>query len=47
MRAQLLGDLEKIFADPKGTDGQRLSAANAFTDYAAGDIAISPNCRNF
>ncbi len=37
--AQLLGELEKIFADPKGTDGLRLSAANAFADYAAGDIA--------
>ena len=39
MRGQLLVDLEKIFADPKGTDGQRLSAANAFADYAASDIA--------
>ena len=39
MRGQLLVDLEKIFADTKGTDGQRLSAANAFVDYAASDIA--------
>ena len=39
MRGKLLGDLEKIFADPKGTEGQRLSAANAFADYAASDIA--------
>ena len=39
IRARLLGNLERIFADPKATDGQRLSAANAFADYAAGDIA--------
>ena len=39
IRARLLGDLERIFADPKATDGQRLSAANAFADYAASDIA--------
>jgi len=39
MRGHLLGGLGKIFADPKGTDGQRLSAANAFADYAASDIA--------
>ncbi len=39
IRGLLLGDLEKIFADSNGTDGQRLSAANAFSDYAAGDIA--------
>jgi formylglycine-generating enzyme required for sulfatase activity/energy-coupling factor transporter ATP-binding protein EcfA2 len=39
IRAQLLGDLERIFADPQATDSQRLSAANAFADYAASDIA--------
>ena len=37
---RLLPDLEKIFgnADGKMTDAQRLSAANAFVDYAASDI---------
>ena len=39
IRARLLGDLERIFADPSATEGQRLSAANAFADFAAGDIA--------
>ena len=39
IRARLLGNLERIFADPKATDGRRLSAANAFADYAASDIA--------
>ena len=39
IRARLLGNLERIFADPKATEGQRLSAANAFADYAASDIA--------
>ena len=39
IRARLLGDLERIFADPNATEGQRLSAANAFADFAAGDIA--------
>ena len=38
IRARLLGDLERIFADAKATDAQQLSAANAFADYAAGDI---------
>ncbi len=38
IRARLLGDLERIFADAKATVAQRLSAANAFADYAAGDI---------
>ena len=38
IRARLLGDLERIFADAKATDAQRLSAANAFADYAASDI---------
>ena len=35
---QLLPDLEQIFSDPKSTDGQRLSAANALADYAANDL---------
>ena len=37
---RLLADLEKIFgnADGKMTDAQRLSATNAFVDYAASDI---------
>src|SRR5262249_25526907 len=39
IRARLLGALERIFANPTATDGQRLSAANAFADYAAKDIA--------
>ena len=39
IRARLPGNLERIFADPKATDGRRLSAANAFADYAASDIA--------
>ena len=38
IRARLLGDLERIFADARATDAQQLSAANAFADYAAGDI---------
>jgi serine/threonine protein kinase/formylglycine-generating enzyme required for sulfatase activity len=36
--ARLLGDLERIFADAKATAARQLSAANAFADYAAGDI---------
>jgi serine/threonine protein kinase/formylglycine-generating enzyme required for sulfatase activity len=36
---RLLGNLERIFADAKVTEGQRMSAANAFADYAASDIA--------
>jgi serine/threonine protein kinase/formylglycine-generating enzyme required for sulfatase activity len=39
IRGRLLGTLERIFADPKATDGQRNSAANAFADFAASDIA--------
>jgi formylglycine-generating enzyme required for sulfatase activity len=35
---QLLPDLEQVFSDPKSTDGQRLSAANALADYAANEI---------
>jgi eukaryotic-like serine/threonine-protein kinase len=38
IRARLLGDLERIFADARATVAQQLSAANAFADYAAGDI---------
>ncbi len=38
IRARLLGDLERIFADARATAAQQLSAANAFADYAAGDI---------
>ena len=36
IHARLLVDLERIFAD--SNDAQRLGAANAFGDYAAGDI---------
>ena len=39
IRARLLGNLERIFADARATEGQRLSAANAFADFAASDIA--------
>ena len=39
MSKRLLPDLEKIFGDTKSTDAQRLSASNAFADYAASDIA--------
>jgi eukaryotic-like serine/threonine-protein kinase len=35
---RLLPELEKIFSDSKSTDAQRLSAANAFVDYAAEDF---------
>jgi serine/threonine protein kinase/formylglycine-generating enzyme required for sulfatase activity len=35
---RLLADLETIFGDQKSTDAQRLSAANAFADYAGNDI---------
>ena len=38
IRARLLGDLERIFADARATDAQKLSAANAFADYSADDI---------
>ena len=34
----LLPDLERIFGDSKSTIAQRLSAANAFADFAASDI---------
>jgi eukaryotic-like serine/threonine-protein kinase len=37
IRARLMRDLERIFADAK-TVAQQLSAASAFADYAAGDI---------
>ena len=36
---RLLPDLETIFGDTTATEAQRLSAANAFADYAASDIA--------
>jgi serine/threonine protein kinase/formylglycine-generating enzyme required for sulfatase activity len=36
---KLLLELEAIFGDAKSTDTQRLSAANAFSDFAASDIA--------
>jgi eukaryotic-like serine/threonine-protein kinase len=36
---RLLPDLERFFGDSKSTDAQRLSAANAFADYAASDIS--------
>jgi formylglycine-generating enzyme required for sulfatase activity len=39
IQARLLGDLEQTFANSRATDAQRLSAANAFADFAAGDIA--------
>jgi serine/threonine protein kinase len=35
---RLLVDLERIFGDPKSTDAERLSAANAFADYAGSDV---------
>jgi formylglycine-generating enzyme required for sulfatase activity len=38
IRARLLGDLERIFADARATVAQQTSAANAFADYAADDI---------
>jgi formylglycine-generating enzyme required for sulfatase activity len=37
IRARLLGDLERLFAE--ATDSQRLGAANALADYAETDIA--------
>ncbi len=39
IHGRLLPDLATIFGDPTATDAQRLSAANAFADYAASDIA--------
>jgi eukaryotic-like serine/threonine-protein kinase len=38
IRARLLGDLEAMFTDARTTDAQKLGAANAFADYAAGHI---------
>ena len=35
---RLLADVERIFADPKATDAERLGACNALADYAVGDI---------
>jgi serine/threonine protein kinase/formylglycine-generating enzyme required for sulfatase activity len=40
---RLLGELERIFADPMATDSQRLSAANALADYASEDIGRLAN----
>jgi formylglycine-generating enzyme required for sulfatase activity len=37
---RLIPDLEQLFGDPQASDAQRLSAANAFADYAASDIGI-------
>jgi formylglycine-generating enzyme required for sulfatase activity len=39
IREQLLGNLERIFADAQATEAQRLSAANALADFAEKDIA--------
>jgi serine/threonine protein kinase/formylglycine-generating enzyme required for sulfatase activity len=39
IHGRLLPDLATSFGDPKATDSQRLSAANALADYAASDIA--------
>ena len=39
IQARLLPDLDRIFKNAAATDAQRLSAANAFADYAASDIA--------
>jgi eukaryotic-like serine/threonine-protein kinase len=39
IHGRLLPELASIFGDPRATDAQRLSAANAFADYAASDIA--------
>ncbi len=38
LQNKLLPDLEQIFAANEVTDAQRLSAANAFADYAARDV---------
>lgn len=38
LHTHLLPELERIFADDNASDAQRLSSANAFADYAAGDI---------
>jgi len=37
LHGQLLPELERIFSDPQASAAQRLSAANAFADYAASD----------
>jgi formylglycine-generating enzyme required for sulfatase activity len=39
VRERLLVDLERIFADTKATEAQRLGAANALADYAERDVA--------
>ena len=38
IQGRLLGPLERIFADTQATAAQRVSAANAFADFAAKDI---------
>ena len=38
IRSRLLGELERLFADVKATDAQRLGAANALADYAEKDV---------
>ncbi|MFO0901671.1 MAG: protein kinase [Pirellulales bacterium] len=38
LQERLLPDLERIFVDATASDAQRLGAANAVADYAAGDI---------
>ncbi len=39
IRARLLGNLERLFADAQATDARRLGAANALADYAEKDVA--------
>jgi len=38
IQTRLLPDIQRIFENAQATDAQRLSAANAFADYAATDI---------
>jgi hypothetical protein len=38
IKARLLPELERIFESTAANDAQRLSAANAFADYAASDV---------
>lgn len=39
IRQRILPELATIFGDPSATPAQRLSAANAFADYAPSDVA--------
>jgi eukaryotic-like serine/threonine-protein kinase len=39
IQTRLLPELERIFSDAQATEAQRLSAANAFANYSASDIA--------